>query len=170
MAVCRGGLLKHTEEHERYMALAMREALKAEARGEVPVGAVVVRGGEVVSRGFNTRESSHDPTAHAELVAIRRAAKKLGSWRLTGTTLYVTLEPCAMCMGAIIQARIPRLVFASFDPKAGACGSLFDLSNDARLNHRVSVTTGVLDAECSAMLKAFFVSLRARAREARKQR
>jgi tRNA(adenine34) deaminase len=154
------GKVMRVEEDKKYMTLALREAGKAAARGEVPVGAVIVERGTVVARGFNRKESSHDPTAHAEMAAIRRAAKKLGRWRLTGATLYVTLEPCAMCMGAIIQARIPSLVFAAFDPKAGACGSLFDLSDDRRLNHRVRVSTGVLEEESSVMLKDFFSALR----------
>lgn len=142
------------------MAEALKQARRAASTGEVPVGAVAVRAGEVISRGYNRKESATDPTAHAEMIAIRRAAKKLGSWRLSGVTLYVTLEPCLMCMGAIIQARIPHVVFASFDPKAGACGSLYDVSDDERLNHRLKVTTGVCDAESSALLKGFFKGLR----------
>jgi len=142
------------------MAEALKEARKAKKRGEVPVGAVVVHEGEVIARGYNRKESASDPTAHAEVVAITRAAKKLKRWRLAGTTLYVTLEPCLMCMGAIVQARIPRLVFASLDPKAGACGSLYDISNDRRLNHRVHVTRGVAEEESREILKEFFLKLR----------
>ena len=142
------------------MAEALKEARKAKKRGEVPVGAVVVHEGEVIARGYNRKESASDPTAHAEVVAITRAAKKLKRWRLAGTTLYVTLEPCLMCMGAIVQARIPRLVFASLDPKAGACGSLYDISNDRRLNHRVHVTRGVAEEESRELLKEFFLKLR----------
>ena len=142
------------------MSEALKEARKAEKRGEVPVGAVVVHEGEVIARGYNRKESASDPTAHAEVVAITRAAKKLKRWRLAGTTLYVTLEPCLMCMGAIVQARIPRLVFASLDPKAGACGSLYDISNDRRLNHRVHVTRGVAEEESRELLKEFFLKLR----------
>ena len=144
----------------RFMREAMKEAAKAGKRGEVPVGAVLVRHGVVVSRGFNRKEGASDPTAHAEVVALRRASKKLSSWRLAHSTLYVTLEPCLMCMGAIIQARIPRLVFASFDPKAGACGSLYDVSRDSRLNHRVAVTSGVCADEAGSLLKGFFKTLR----------
>lgn len=142
------------------MSEALKEAAKAGKRGEVPVGAVIVRGGSVISRGFNTKETSGDPTAHAEVVTLRKAAKNLSSWRLAHTTLYVTLEPCLMCIGAIIQARIPRLVFASFDPKAGACGSLYDVPADKRLNHRVKVTTGVMADEAGELLKGFFRDLR----------
>ena len=144
-----------------FMDEALAEARKAARRGEVPVGAVVVRGGSVISRGHNRKESALDPTAHAEMEAITGAARALGAWRLSGTTLYVTLEPCLMCMGAIIQARIPRLVFGCMDPKAGACGSLYDVSDDARLNHRVSVTRGVGEAEAGELLKEFFKGLRA---------
>ncbi|HLC18983.1 MAG TPA: tRNA adenosine(34) deaminase TadA [Thermodesulfobacteriota bacterium] len=143
-----------------FMSEALKEARKAKKRGEVPVGAVVVHEGEVIARGYNRKESASDPTAHAEVVAITRAAKKLKRWRLAGTTLYVTLEPCLMCMGAIVQARIPRLVFASLDPKAGACGSLYDISNDRRLNHRVHVTRGVAEEESREILKEFFLKLR----------
>lgn len=154
---------------ELFMDAAIKEALKAEKIGEVPVGAVIVHKGKIVSRGYNKRESANDPSAHAEMIAIRSASKKLKSWRLVDTTLYVTLEPCLMCMGAIIQARIPRLVFASFDPKAGACGSIYDVSNDKRLNHRVEVETGIRDAESKAMLKNFFKALRERAKASAKK-
>ncbi|MFQ5442251.1 MAG: tRNA adenosine(34) deaminase TadA [Thermodesulfobacteriota bacterium] len=143
-----------------FMAEALKEAVKAEKRGEVPVGAVIVHGPEVIARGYNRKETGRNPTLHAEMVAIERAAKKLGSWRLEGATLYVTLEPCLMCMGAVIQARIPGLVFAARDPKAGACGSLYDIANDRRLNHRVKVRAGVGEAEAGAMLKEFFLRLR----------
>ncbi len=142
------------------MAEAIKEAGRALKAGDVPVGAVVVMDGAVIARGCNRKERGGDPTAHAEMVAIRKAAGKTKGWRLTHATLYVTLEPCLMCMGAIIQARVTRLVYASYDPKAGACGSLYDLSNDKRLNHRVKVTTGVLDSESSELLKGFFAKLR----------
>ncbi len=142
------------------MAEAVKEAKKALEKGEVPVGAVVVLNGAVIARAHNTKESTHDPTAHAELTALRKAARKLGNWRLKHTTLYVTLEPCIMCMGAMVQARVSRLVFASFDPKAGACGSLYDVSSDTRLNHRIRVTSGVLDDEAGRLLKGFFTRLR----------
>ena len=144
----------------RFMAAALGEAARALEAGDVPVGAVVVLDGAVVAGGFNSKEGSEDPTAHAEIVAIRGAAARLNRWRLTGATLYVTLEPCLMCMGAIIQARLTRLVFGAFDPKAGACGSLYDVSNDDRLNHRVEVTSGVGDAESATLLKGFFSGLR----------
>jgi len=124
-----------------------------------------VRDGRVIGRGYNRKESGYDPTLHAEMTAIRSAAKKLGAWRLEDTTLYVTLEPCLMCMGAIIQARIPRLVFAAFDPKAGACGSLYDVSNDRRLNHRLKVTSQVCEIEAARLLKNFFAQLRLRRRD-----
>ena len=145
----------------RFMRAALDEALAAKARGEVPIGAVVVRGGEIVGRGHNLRETIDDPTAHAEMQAIRQAAETIGHWRLLDTTLYVTLEPCVMCMGAIILARIPRLVFACRDPRAGACGSIYDFSQDERFNHRVEVSEGVLGAECSELLSGFFRELRA---------
>jgi tRNA(adenine34) deaminase len=143
-----------------FMQQALVEAATAAQLGEVPVGAVVVRGGEVIGRGYNLREASNDPTTHAEMVAIRQAAAALDSWRLLECTLYVTLEPCVMCMGAIILARIPRLVFACRDPRAGAVGSIYDFSRDERFNHRVEVTEGVLAEECSELLSGFFRSLR----------
>jgi len=150
------------EEQDRaFMAGALKEARKAVKKGEVPVGAVIVHAGGVLSCGHNRRETALDPTEHAEMMAIRSAARKLKSWRLTGCTLYVTLEPCLMCMGALLQARVTRLVFASFDPKAGACGSLYDLSGDSRLNHRVHVSSGVMSEEATAGLKDFFKGLRA---------
>jgi len=143
-----------------WMGIALREAKKAGDRGEIPIGAVVVRDGRIIGRGFNLREGKHDPVAHAEIIAIRQAARKAGNWRLTGATLYVTLEPCPMCMGAILLARIDRVVFGCYDPKAGAAGSLYDLSNDSRLNHRVSLVAGVREEECSTILSGFFSALR----------
>lgn len=148
--------------HDYWMAKAIAEARKAEAKGEVPIGCVIVRDGRVVARAHNLRETSQDPAGHAELLAIRKAAKKLDSWRLLDTTLYVTLEPCLMCMGAIILARIPTVVFGCFDPKAGAAGSLYDLSNDPRLNHRCELISGVRGEQCSALLSSFFAELRRR--------
>jgi tRNA(adenine34) deaminase len=145
-----------------FMQQALVEAETAARLGEVPVGAVVVRGAEVIGRGYNLREASNDPTTHAEMIAIRQAAGALDSWRLLECTLYVTLEPCVMCMGAIILARIPRLVFACRDPRMGAVGSIYDFSRDERFNHRVEVTEGVLANECSELLSGFFQSLRAR--------
>lgn len=148
-----------------WMGRALHQAARAEAQGEVPIGAVLVKDGRVIARGFNRREGKNDPAAHAELIAIRRAAAKTGNWRLTGTTLYVTLEPCLMCMGAIILARIDRVVFGCFDPKGGAAGSLYDLSDDRRLNHRVAITAGVRGDECSGILSAFFARLRRHKKE-----
>jgi tRNA(adenine34) deaminase len=145
---------------EAFMAEALAEARKADAMGEVPVGAVITLGGEVIARGFNMKESAPDPTLHAEIVAITEAARVLSAWRLEETTLYVTLEPCLMCMGALIQARVPRLVFGAYDPKAGACGSVFDFSMEKRLNHSINVTAGVLGKESKTLLKDFFVKLR----------
>ncbi len=145
---------------EAFMAKALREAEKAALKGEVPVGAVIVREGRIIARAHNLREAKADPSAHAELLAIRSAARKLKTWRLSGATMYVTLEPCLMCMGAILLARIPRLVFGPLDPKAGASGSLYDIPSDKRLNHRVHVTGGVLASESEEVLKSFFRKLR----------
>ncbi|MFA7537088.1 MAG: tRNA adenosine(34) deaminase TadA [Desulfuromonadales bacterium] len=145
-----------------YMREALMEAAAAERLGEVPIGALVVHDGAIVGRGHNLRETSNDPTTHAEMLAIRQAAKALGSWRLLDCTLYVTLEPCTMCMGAIILARIPRLVYACRDPRAGAVGSIYDFSRDDRFNHRVQVLEGVCAEESSAMLSGFFRQLRDR--------
>jgi len=142
------------------MRLALEQARKAVAKGEVPIGAVLVRDDQVLAQAHNFRETWQDPTAHAEMVAIREAATQVGSWRLTDTTLYVTLEPCAMCIGAIILARIPRLVFGGLDPKAGACGSVLNVPAERRLNHRVEVVGGVLEQECQKLLQAFFKNLR----------
>jgi tRNA(adenine34) deaminase len=138
------------------MALALEEARAAAEAGDVPVGAVVARGEEVLSRSGNAREQAQDPTAHAEILALRRAAVMVGSWHLEGCTLYVTLEPCAMCAGALVLARIDRLVYGAVDPKAGFAGSLADLTRDPRLNHLVEVETGVLEAETSELLREFF--------------
>src|SRR3954452_12272195 len=142
------------------MRLAIREAERALDHDDVPVGAVVVRGGELIGAGHNERELQHDPTAHAETIAIREASRALGSWRLLGTTLYVTLEPCAMCAGAIVLARIPRVVYGTLDPKAGAAGSVLDILAEPRLNHRPAVTGGVLAADCAALLVEFFAARR----------
>jgi tRNA(adenine34) deaminase len=147
-----------------WMDRALDEARAAEEAGDVPVGAVVVRDGSLVATGRNRREVDQDPTAHAELLAVREAARALGSWRLEGCELYVTLEPCAMCAGAIVLARVPRLVFGADDPKAGAVGSLYDIARDERLNHRVEVVSGVAADECGALLKRFFRARRARSR------
>nr|WP_268741760.1 tRNA adenosine(34) deaminase TadA [Geotalea uraniireducens] len=152
-----------------WMGSAIREAEKAAERGEVPIGAVIVRDGKIISRGYNLREGKQDPAAHAELIAIRKAAKKLGNWRLAGTTLYVTLEPCIMCMGAILLARVEKVVFGCYDPKGGAAGSLYDLSDDKRLNHRVTLVAGIRQAECAALLSGFFAALRAEKKRAKLQ-
>lgn len=144
----------------RWMDEALEEALKAGADGEVPVGAVVVRDGSILARGRNRIEARRDPSAHAEMMAIREAASVLGYQRLSGCILYVTLEPCAMCAGAIVLARLSRLVFGASDPKTGACGSLLNIVQDDRLNHRLPVTRGVREAESAALLKAFFERLR----------
>ncbi len=138
------------------MRLALREAERAAEKGEVPIGAVVVRGEELLVSAHNERETTGDPTAHAELLAIRRAAHELGGWRLTGCTLYVTLEPCPMCAGALHAARIDRLVYAAPDPKAGAAGTLYDLPTDTRLNHTYPYTSGVLQTESATLLRDFF--------------
>ena len=138
------------------MRRALQEAEKAYARGEVPVGAVVVRGGEILAAAHNEREIAQDPTAHAELLALRRAAARAGSWRLTGCILYTTLEPCPMCAGALQAARVSRLVYATPDPKAGAAGTLYDLPADLRLNHTYPYTSGILQNEAAALLQAFF--------------
>ena len=142
------------------MALALDEAAMAGAGGDVPVGAVALRGNEVVGRGHNEREQRCDPTAHAEILALREASLALGTWRLEGVTLVVTLEPCAMCAGALVAGRVGRLVFGAADPKAGACGSLYNLCADPRLNHEVQVTSGVLADPAGALLREFFARRR----------
>ena len=144
------------------MRAALAEADAAAARGDVPVGCVVLGpDGEELARGHNLREQTGDPTAHAEIVAIRAAAARLGSWRLERCTLVVTLEPCAMCAGALVNARVARVVWGCDDPKAGACATLYTIGQDARLNHRFAVTRGVLEAECADRLRRFFANLRA---------
>jgi tRNA(adenine34) deaminase len=148
-----------------FMRRALEEAAGAIALGEVPIAAVVVHRDEVLACSHNYRESWQDPTAHAELIAIRSAANKLGSWRVTDSTLYVTVEPCAMCLGAAVLARIPRVVFGARDPKGGACGSVFDLTQEPRLNHRLSVIGGVLEEESRALIQEFFRGLRTTAPE-----
>lgn len=145
-----------------YMQLALAAAATAQLRGEVPVGAVVVVNDQVVATGYNERELAHDPTAHAELLAMRRAAQALGHWRLCDAEVYVTLEPCPMCAGAMVNARVKRVIYGCDDPKAGAVRSLYQLVEDPRLNHRVQVVSGVLADESSAMLKSFFANLRAK--------
>lgn len=143
-------------DHVFYMKKALRQARVAARKGEVPVGAIVVKGVVVIARAHNLRESRRDPTAHAELIVLQRAAKKLGGWRLTGCTLYVTLEPCPMCAGAAIVSRLEAVVYGASDPKAGCCGTLYDLPEDARFNHRCGITGGVLAEECAQLLSDFF--------------
>jgi tRNA(adenine34) deaminase len=138
------------------MEQALLEAQKAYDMDEVPIGAVVVKDGEIIARGHNLRETGRDPTLHAEMVAIREAARYLGGWRLTGCELYVTIEPCPMCAGAIIQARIQRVVFGAMDPKAGCAGSLYNLLQDPRFNHQVEVVGGVMEEECRRIMQDFF--------------
>lgn len=150
---------------EHYMALALAQAQLAWDRGEVPVGAVVVKDGEVIATGFNQPISGHDPTAHAEIVALRAAAEKLGNYRLPGCELYVTLEPCIMCSGAMMHARLARVVYAATDPKTGACGSVVNLFDQQQLNHHTRVAGGVLADQASALLRAFFVERRKLARK-----
>jgi tRNA(adenine34) deaminase len=142
------------------MMEALAEARRAAGIGEVPIGAVVVREGELVGRGHNRREIDRDPLAHAELLAIREAASRLEGWRLEGCTMYVTLEPCAMCAGALVNSRVARLVYGAADPKAGYCGTLGNLVQDPRLNHRLEMTTGVLAGDSAELLREFFASLR----------
>ncbi len=151
-------------DHSFYMNEALAEAREALALREVPIGAVIVRGDEIVGRGHNRTESSKDPRAHAEMLAIGEACKKLGGWRLPGCRLYVTAEPCAMCAGAILLARIEEVYIGVMDPKAGACGSLFDLLEDPRLNHQAKVCRGLLEEDCGQILKEFFRTLRAEKR------
>ena len=155
-------------DDQDFMRLAIAEAQKAADLGEVPVGSVVVFGGQVVSRGFNRRETWQDPTAHAELIAMRRAAEKIGSWRLLECTLYITLEPCPMCAGAILNSRVPRVVYGARDAKAGAARSLYAMLEDPRLNHRVDVTEYCLEHECARLLTGFFEEIRQR-RKARRE-
>lgn len=148
------------DSDDYFMRLALREAERALEHDDVPVGAVVVHEGEVIGAGHNERELREDPSAHAEMLAIREAARTLGSWRLLGTTLYVTLEPCAMCAGAIVLARVPRVVYGADDPKAGAAGSVLNVLDETRLNHRPALARGLLADEAAELLRAFFASRR----------
>jgi tRNA(adenine34) deaminase len=147
-------------DHEYWMELALREAELALKRDEVPVGAVIVKDGLVIAKGSNQTEMLQDPTAHAEMIALTAAAAHLGSKRLEGCSLYVTLEPCAMCAGAVVLARLPLLIFGAYDPKAGACSTLFTITNDTRLNHRAHTVGGVLEEKCSGILREFFLKKR----------
>ena len=153
------------QNDEVWMRLALQEARLAAAEGEIPVGAVLVRDGQEVCRAHNLRENQHDPTAHAEILCMRRGAEKLGTWRLRGCTLYVTLEPCPMCAGAIVQARVKEVVIGAMNPKAGCAGSILNLFTMKQFNHQVQTTYGVCEAECSQILKQFFAGLRKRLHE-----
>ena len=145
---------------EYFMRMALREAELAAIHDDVPIGAVVVRDGEIVGAGHNERELRGDPTAHAEILALREAARRLGSWRVLDSVMYVTLEPCAMCAGAVVLARLPRVVFGAWDPKAGAAGSVLDVTGEPRLNHRPQVEGGLLAADCGELLRSFFAGRR----------
>ena len=147
---------------EKFMRQAIKQAKKAYALDETPIGCVIVHEGKVIGRGYNRRNTDKSPLAHAEITAIRKASRKIGDWRLEKCTLYVTLEPCQMCAGAIIQARIPRVVVGCMNPKAGCAGSVLNLLRVERFNHQAELTTGVLEEECSGMMKQFFKELRAR--------
>jgi tRNA(adenine34) deaminase len=151
---------KATAAHERAMGLALEQARLAEAHGDVPIGAAILRDGEPLAAAGNERELRRDPTAHAEILAIRAAAEALGGWRLPGTTLYVTLEPCAMCAGAIVLARIPTVVIGAPDPKAGAAGSVLEVLRESALNHRPQLISGVREEECASLLREFFSARR----------
>jgi tRNA(adenine34) deaminase len=144
------------ESDDKYMKLALEQAGIAEENGDVPIGAVIVKDGQIIAKAYNQREQLQDPTAHAEIIALTQAAAALENWHLNGCTIYVTLEPCPMCAGALVLARMDRLVYACDDPKTGACGSLYNIVRDDRLNHRLEVTSGVLAAECGAILQNFF--------------
>jgi len=148
------------QNHVKFMNAALKEAEKAIKKDEVPIGAVIVKDGKIIARGFNERESKNDPTSHAEIVALRKAAKKIKSWRLPGCTIYVTLEPCAMCAGAILWARIDEVVFAAKDPKGGALGSSFNLYEQPGINHRPRITSGIEAKKASVMLSNYFQAKR----------
>ena len=148
--------MKTLDSDEQFMKLALQEAQKSQEMNEVPVGAIIIMNGEVISKSHNKSISQNDPTSHAEINALRIAAKKIGNYRLTGATLYVTLEPCAMCYGAIVHARISRLVFGTYDPKTGVCGSSSNLHEQACFNHTPNITGGILEENCSLILKDFF--------------
>lgn len=153
-------VLFEEDSHTYWMQQAIEEARKAEAIGEVPIGAVIVRGNEIVGRGHNLRETAHDGTAHAEMIAIREACDRIGAWRLLDCRLYVTLEPCPMCAGAIVQCRIPEVIYGTADPKAGCAGTLMNLLQEPRFNHRTQVVSGILQEECASLLTQFFRKLR----------
>ncbi|MHA7967648.1 tRNA adenosine(34) deaminase TadA [Paenibacillus sp. CAU 1782] len=154
--------MRREQEDQDWMLEAIAEAHKAEAIGEVPIGAVIVRDGQIIGRGHNLRETTHDPTAHAEMVAIRQACEAIGAWRLLDCTLYVTLEPCPMCAGAIVQSRVKRVVYGTTDPKAGCAGTLMNLLQEPRFNHETELTSDVLQSQCAMLLTQFFRRLRNR--------
>ena len=158
-----------TKIHEKYMRAALKQAKKALLLGEVPIGCVLVCEDRIIARGYNRRNTDKNTLAHAEITAIRRASKKIGDWRLEGCTLYVTLEPCQMCSGAIVQARIPNVVIGCMNPKAGCAGSILNILEMPEFNHQVQVERGILEEECSAILKQFFKDLRIRNRLEKKQ-
>ena len=150
---------------ERFMKKALHQARRAAALGEIPIGCVIVQGEKIIARGFNERKRKHSTLAHAEITAIDRASRKLGDWRLEGCTMYVTLEPCQMCAGALVQSRLDRVVIGTMNPKAGCAGSILNLLQVPAFNHQVEITTGVLQEECSELLSGFFVNLRRRIKE-----
>jgi len=152
--------MDNPKDDERYMGVAIESAKIAEDNGDVPIGAVIVREGRIIAKAYNQREQLQDPTAHAEIIALTQAASAVENWHLEGCTIYVTLEPCCMCAGALVLSRMDRLVFGCRDPKAGACGSLYNIVTDERLNHRLEVTAGVLEGECSELLQGFFARRR----------
>lgn len=158
------------EENIKFMRAAMREAKKAESLGEVPIGCVIVRDHKIIARGYNRRKTDKNTLSHAELNAIKKASKKLGDWRLEDCVLYVTLEPCQMCAGAIVQARIPKVVMATMNPKAGCAGSILNLLQMAQFNHQVEIERGVMEEECSKMLSSFFKRLRERNKQEKEQK
>lgn len=148
------------EEKNKFMYAALKEAIKSYGKEEIPVGAVIVKDGKIIARGHNLKETKNDTTNHAEIIAIRKASKKIKSWRLTGCTMYVTLEPCTMCAGALIQARLDKVVIGTMDEKTGACGSVLNIIEDYKFNHKVEIEKGVMEKECKAILQQFFRELR----------
>ena len=156
---------KYTED-EKFMKEAIKQAKKAEAIGDVPIGCVIVHDGKIIARGYNKRNKDKTVLAHAELLAMKKACKKLGDWRLEDCTMYITLEPCQMCAGAIVQARIPKVVIGCMNPKAGCAGSVLNLLDMKQFNHQVEVTRGIMETECSAMMSGFFAELRAKKKAA----
>ncbi|MHC4278826.1 MAG: tRNA adenosine(34) deaminase TadA [Planctomycetota bacterium] len=147
---------KKQQTDERFMRIALEQAKTAEENGDVPIGAVIVHKSQIIAKAYNQREQLQDPTAHAEIIALTQAAAALGNWHLHDCTMYVTLEPCSMCAGALVLSRIERLVYSCDDPKAGACGSIYNIVQDKRLNHLLQITSGVLNSECSMLLQEFF--------------